>query len=161
MRKITLIFSALMLISIYSFSQIQEGDIKYFQDVFGMEKTAMVKQYMNLTPQQDSLFWKDYNAFEAARLELGKRRIRLVENYANSILTLSADKATEMVNEEAAITTEFKKLQKTYYKKMSKTVGEVKAAQFYQFENYLNNVINLAIQENIPFVGELDLMFKK
>lgn len=66
-----------------------------------------------------------------------------------------------MVKEEATITLAFKKLQKTYYKKMSKSIGEVKAAQFYQFENYLNNVINLAIQENIPFVGELDLMFKK
>ena len=107
------------------------------------------------------MFWKDYDAYEATRLELGKRRIRLVENYANSIMSLSADKATEMVNEETAITMEFKKLQKTYYKRMTKTLGEVKAAQFYQFENYLNNIINLGIQENIPFVGEIDLMFKK
>jgi hypothetical protein len=161
MKKIVLIFSALLFFSLYSFSQIPESDIKFVQDVFGMEKSAMVKQYMNLTPQQDSLFYQDYNAYETARLELGKRRIRLVENYAKSILTLSADKASEMVKEEAAITLAFKKLQKTYYKKMSKSIGEVKAAQFYQFENYLNNVINLAIQENIPFVGELDLMFKK
>lgn len=161
MKKITLIFSALLLFSLYSNSQILESDIKFVQDVFGMEKTAMVKQYMNLTPQQDSLFYPDYNAYETARLELGKRRIRLVETYANSILTLSPEKASEMVKEEATITLAFKKLQKTYYKKMSKSIGEVKAAQFYQFENYLNNVINLAIQENIPFVGELDLMFKK
>jgi len=49
----------------------------------------------------------------------------------------------------------FKKLQMTYYKKMSKKIGEVKAAQFYQFEAYINNVINLSIQESIPFVGEL------
>jgi hypothetical protein len=76
-------------------------------------------------------------------------------------MSLSADKATEMVNEANAIDVEFKKLQKTYYKKMSKTIGEVKAAQFYQFEGYLNNIINLGIQENIPFVGEIDLMFKK
>lgn len=39
---------------------------------------------------------------------------------------------------------------------MSKKIGPVKAAQFYQFENYLNNVINLSIQESIPFVGELE-----
>lgn len=161
MKKITFFLSLMMLFSVYTFSQIQEGDIKYFQDVFGTEKTALVKEYMKLTPAQDSLFWKDYNTYEAARLELGKRRIKLVETYANSIMSLSAEKATEMVNEEAAISMEFKKLQKTYYKKMTKTIGEVKAAQFYQFENYLNNVINLAIQENIPFVGELDLMFKK
>ncbi len=161
MKKITLFFSAFLFASMFTFGQVQEGDIKIFQQLFGTEKAAMVKQYMNLTPQQDSLFWKDYNAYENQRLELGKRRIRLVENYANSIMSLSADKATEMVNEANAIDVEFKKLQKTYYKKMSKTIGEVKAAQFYQFEGYLNNIINLGIQENIPFVGEIDLMFKK
>lgn len=63
MKKITLIFSALLLFSLYSNSQILESDIKFVQDVFGMEKTAMVKQYMNLTPQQDSLFYPDYNAY--------------------------------------------------------------------------------------------------
>lgn len=161
MKKITLITSVLLFFSLFSFSQVQDSDIKFVQDIFGMEKSAMVKQYMKLTPREDSLFYKDYNAYETARLELGKRRIRLVENYANSILTLSPEKASEMVKEEAAISLAFKKLQKTYYKKMSKSIGEAKAAQFYQFENYLNNVINLAIQENIPFVGELDLMFKK
>jgi hypothetical protein len=161
MKKLTLLFGAFLCASMFTFGQVQEGDIKIFQQLFGTEKAAMVKQYMNLTPQQDSLFWKVYDAYEAQRLELGKRRIRLVENYANSIMSLSADKATEMVNEANAIDVEFKKLQKTYYKKMSKTIGEVKAAQFYQFEGYLNNVINLSIQENIPFVGEIELMFKK
>jgi len=161
MKRITLFLSAFLFASMFTFGQVQEGDIKFVQQLFGVEKAALVKEYMNLTPQQDSVFWKDYDVYEAARLELGKRRIRLVENYANSIMSLSADKATEMVNEEAAITMEFKKLQKTYYKKMTKTLGEVKAAQFYQFENYLNNIINLGIQENIPFVGEIDLMFKK
>ncbi len=161
MKRVALFFGAFLFVSMFTFGQVQEGDIKFVQQLFGVEKAALVKEYMNLTPQQDSVFWKDYDAYEATRLELGKRRIRLVENYANSIMSLSADKATEMVNEETAITMEFKKLQKTYYKRMTKTLGEVKAAQFYQFENYLNNIINLGIQENIPFVGEIDLMFKK
>jgi hypothetical protein len=39
---------------------------------------------------------------------------------------------------------------------MTKKIGPVKAAQFYQFENYINNVINLIIQENIPFVGQME-----
>jgi len=161
MKKIALLFSACLFFTLYSFAQVQEGDIKVFQQLFGTEKMALVKEYMALTPQQDSLFWDDYKIYEDARLELGKRRIKLVDNYANSIMTLSADKATELVNESNAIDTEFKKLQKTYYKKMSKKIGEVKAAQFYQFESYINNLINLSIQENIPFVGEVEMMYKK
>jgi hypothetical protein len=161
MKKIALLFSAFILFSMYSFAQVQEGDIKLFQQVFGTEKMAMVKEYMNLTPKQDSVFWKDYNSYEAARQELGKRRILLIDKYANSIMNLSAENASEMVKESVAIETGFKKLQQQYYKKMSKTIGEVKAAQFYQFESYINNVINISIQENIPFVGEIEHMRKK
>jgi hypothetical protein len=144
-----------MFFSMFTFAQVQDGDIKLLQQYYGTEKMAVLKDYMALTPAQDSVFWDDYNAYESARLELGKRRIQLIEKYAKDLMALNADNATEMVNEANAIDVEFKKLQKTYYKKMAKKIGEVKAAQFYQFESYINNVINLSIQESIPFVGEL------
>ena len=155
MKKITLMFSAFMFLSVFAMAQIQDGDIKMLQQYYGTEKMAIVKDYMDLTPAQDSVFWDDYNAYETARLELGKRRIMLIDKYAKDLMSLTADNATEMVNEANAIDVEFKKLQKTYFKKMSKKIGVVKAAQFYQFEAYINNAINISIQESIPFVGEL------
>ncbi len=155
MRKITLLFSALMCLSIFSFSQVQDGDIKLLQQYYGTEKMAVVKDYMALTPAQDSVFWNDYNAYETERLELGKRRIMLIDKYARDIMSLNDDNATDMIKEANAIDVTFKKLQMTYFKKMSKKIGVVKAAQFYQFESYINNAINMSIQENIPFVGEL------
>lgn len=156
MKKATLFFSTFMLLSIISFAQVKDSDIQLFQQYFGVEKTALVKEYMNLTPAEDSLFWKDYNAYETSRLDLGKRRIKLVDQYFTSIQDLDATKADEMVKEVNSINLEFTKLQLKYYKKMSKTIGSVKAAQFYQMESYINNVINLGIQENIPFVGDLE-----
>jgi hypothetical protein len=161
MRRITLLLIASLCFTIYTFAQMQEGDIKVIQQYFGTGKTALVKEYMKLTPKQDSLFWKDYDAYEAARLDIGKRRIRLIDDYAKNYSTLTDAKASELVNTANALEVEFKKLQKTYYKKMSKTLGGLKAAEFYQFESYLNNVINIAIQENIPFVGEMEKMHKK
>jgi hypothetical protein len=139
-----------------SFSQVQEGDIKLFQEMFGADKVAMVKQYMALTPQQDSVFWKDYEPYEAARKELGKRKVLALDDYGKNYMNLTDDKAIELVNEVIAIDIEFKQLQKTYFKKMSKSVGALKAAQFFQFESYLNNAINIMVQENIPFVGDME-----
>jgi hypothetical protein len=155
MKKITLLFSALLLFSMYTFAQVQDGDIKMLQQYYGTEKMAVVKDYMALSPEQDLVFWDDYNAYEKGRLELGKRRILLIDKYAKDIMSLNEDNATDMIKEANAIDVAFKKLQMTYFKKMSKTIGVVKAAQFYQFESYINNAINMSIQENIPFVGEL------
>jgi len=155
MKKITLLFSAFMCLSFFTFAQVQDGDIKLLQQYYGTEKMAVVKDYMALTPAQDSVFWNDYNAYETERLELGKRRIMLIDKYARDIMSLNDDNATDMIKEANAIDVTFKKLQMTYFKKMSKKIGVVKAAQFYQFESYINNAINMSIQENIPFVGEL------
>jgi hypothetical protein len=161
MKKIALLFSAFMLLSAVGFSQVQQGDIKLIQQYFGMEKASLVKDYMDLTLKQDSAFWPVYNAYEAERMELGKRRIVLINDYANSLTTLTDAKATELIKEANSIDVSFKKLQLTYNKKMTKAIGAVKAAQFYQFESYINNVINIGIANNIPFVGELEKMHKK
>lgn len=77
--------------------------------------------------------------------------------YMNSLGSINEAKATELVDRGITIETSFKKLQKKYFTEMTKVIGPVKAAQFYQLENYLNNIINITIQESIPFVGELEL----
>lgn len=161
MKRISLLFSAFLLLSMYSFAQVQESEIKIIQQYFGTEKAVLVKDYMDLTPKQDSAFWPVYNAYEAERLDLGKKRIYLIDDYVKNLMTLTDEKALELVKEANAIDVAFKKLQLTTNKKMTKAIGAVKAAQFYQFENYLNNVINVGIANNIPFVGEMEQIRKK
>lgn len=164
MKKLALLISAIVLFGMTSFAQ-SDSDIAMLQQYFGVEKIAMLKDYMKLSPQQDSAFWPIYNSYETERRELGKQRIMLIKDYMNSISNVSSERATELVNRGVNLDIGFKKLQQKYYKKMLKAVGPVKAAQFYQIENYLNNIINLGIQEQIPFLGELeqkhDMMPKK
>ena len=156
MKKTALLISSFILFSLFTFAQVNEGDVQIIQKYFGVEKMALLKEYMNFSPQQDSLFWKDYNAYETDRQELGKKRIQLIDEYMKAINNLDESKATSLVDRSNANEIAFKQLLKKYFTKFSKTIGPVKAAQFYQFENYLNNIINLTIQENIPFVGELE-----
>jgi hypothetical protein len=50
-----------------------------------------------------------------------------------------------------------KLLQKTF-KSMSKVIPPVKAAQFIQLENYFMVTLQMEIQEDLPFIGELEDM---
>ena len=161
MKKINLVISVLVLTATTTFAQISDGDIKLFQNYFGAEKIALVKEYMGLTTEQETVFWPEYNAYEAKRQAIMTGKIKLIEQYMNKISTLSEADATALVDDNAAFQSDFLKLQKEYFKKMSKSVGPVKAAQFYQLESYLNNLITLTIQEQIPFVGELDKKYGK
>lgn len=48
-------------------AQVSQGDIQLVQKYFGMEKLALVKDYMELSPKQDSAFWPVYNRYETER----------------------------------------------------------------------------------------------
>ena len=156
MKKQTLLITLLLTGAINLFAQVSQGDIQLMQQYFGTEKTALIKETMKLTPAQDSVFWPVYTKYENERQQLGKERIQLVQQYLKNIENVTEDKATMMVNSGVALEIKFKNLQKKYFAELTKKVGAVKAAQFYQLENYLNNVVNLSIQEEIPFVGDLE-----
>jgi hypothetical protein len=156
MKKQIILLSMLLMGAATLFSQTSDDDLRIFQQYFGSEKMGLTKEYMKLTHVQDSLFWPIYEKYENERLALGRQRLSLVEEYLSSVQEGSGAKAQEMVNKGVAIEINFKNLQKKYFTEMSKKIGPIKAAQFYQLENYLNNVINLSIQESIPFIGELE-----
>ncbi len=156
MKKLMVIVITVVFGSLSVFSQVSQGDIQLVQKYFGLEKTALVKQYMKLSPAQDSVFWPIYNKYENERLALGQQRIMLIDEYMKKIQNINEADATGLVDRGIALEIKFKNLQKRYHTELAKKIGPVKAAQFYQLENYINNIINLTIQENIPFVGELE-----
>jgi hypothetical protein len=156
MKKQILFLATLLVGSISLFSQVSQGDIQLVQQYFGAEKTAMLNEYMAFTPEQDSVFWNIYKTYEIERQALGSKRITLTDEYINTISNITPEQATKLVDQACELEINFKNLQKRYFHEMAKKIGPVKAAQFYQFETYINNVTNLMIQENIPFVGELE-----
>lgn len=129
-------------------------EINFFQGIWGMEKMAMVDAYMGFSEADAAVFWPQYEAYEVSRKELGKERVMILEDYAKNYATLSPEKAHELVNKSVANTIAHQKLLKKTFKKMSKSVGAVSAAKFVQMENYFITMIQITIQENIPFVIE-------
>jgi hypothetical protein len=156
MKKQIFAFVVFLFGAVSLFSQVSQGDIQLVQKYFGADKAALVKEYMAFTPKQDSAFWPVYNKYENERLALGAERITLVDAYLKHVQDITDENATAMVDKGVALEIKFKNLQKKYFTELAKKIGSVKAAQFYQFENYINNIINLSIQESIPFVGELE-----
>jgi hypothetical protein len=131
-------------------------DIEFFQSIWGMEKRAMVESYMdNLSVEESAAFWAEYEVYDQARKELGKERVQVLKDYADNYESLSGETATDLINRAAANNIDIQKLLKKTFKKMSKSVDAVKVAKFIQLENYFMLMIQMNIQESIPFVDEL------
>ena len=111
---------------------------------------------MDLSAEEESLFWSEYDIYETSRKELGKERISIINEYVENYGSLSDEKASELMNKAIANNMAIQKLAKKTFKRMSKSISAVKAAQFIQLENYFITSIQMYLQENLPFIGELE-----
>lgn len=137
-----------------NFAQKDEGSV--LQEMWGMEKKEIVREYMQFSPAEAEAFWPVYDAYMVERQKLGNDRLRIIEDYAKNYSTLTNQKAQDLT--VAAMDNDLKisKLEKKYYKKFSKALTPLRASQFMQLDNYLYTTIRSEIQEAIPFIGELD-----
>lgn len=138
------------------FAQSNKEDVDFIQSIYGKEKKTIIADFIKLEGAQKDAFWKLYDEYETKRKDLGKKRIALLEKYANSYSSIDDATASEITKETIKLGAETDKLIATYHKKMEKAAGAKAAAQFYQIEAYFLSVIRASILESIPFIGELD-----
>lgn len=145
--------SILTLLPLSSFSQSALTEMEIIQEAFGLDKKVAVSNFMKLGDEA-AKFWKIYDAYEAERKELGKKRIEVIVTYANKYSTISNEEILDLYKRTKKIKKAFAKLQDSYFKKMKKEVGARQAAQFWQLENYFNVAIQANIYSQLPFIGE-------
>jgi hypothetical protein len=154
--KRSIIIGCLFLISSSLLAQSNTEEIDLVQSVFGMEKKAVVKEFIQLEGAKSDAFWKLYDEFEVKRKELGKKRISLLNKYAETYLDMTDQNTEEMLKEMMSLQTGNDKLIGSYADKIKKAVDVKTAAQFYQIEGYILSKIRAEILENIPLIGSLD-----
>jgi Spy/CpxP family protein refolding chaperone len=144
MKKIILIAICLVF-AVASQAQSTKDEVALVQSAFGMSKQQMVKDFMKLTEAESASFWTIYDEYEAARKEIGKKRIANIEEYASNYAKLTDASAESMISNSFGIQGEFAKLQKKTYKKLAKAITPLRAAQFTMFESYIENAIRMEI----------------
>lgn len=142
------------LLQISSFAQSDETQL--IQSIWGLEKRAIVTEYMKFNETEATAFWPVYEDYQVEVKKLGAERMAIISDYANNLSNLSNEKADELVAELLKNNIAVDKLQAKYYKKMKSGITSVRAAQFIQLEQYLQTMIRAEIQNNLPLIGELD-----
>jgi len=151
--KITL---AILIVPTTISAQSNAEEIDYIQSIFGMEKKAIVADFINLDDATKDAFWSLYDEYETQRKELGKRRLALLNDYAENYESMTDDKIMELAKSAHKQIKMDADLRYKYFNKLNKAAGAKAAAQFYQLEGYFNSAIRMSILESIPFIGELD-----
>lgn len=153
MKKIML-FLAAMAAVVVSYAQNYTEEVDLVQAAFGMEKKALVADYIKLEGEQKDAFWALYDEYEIMRKEFGKTRIELWMIYAKTYQSMDGETADAWVEDVMKLQQSTDKLIRTYYKKIKKEVSPLTAAQFFQIENYIISAIRMELQDAMPFLNE-------
>ena len=150
MKKITLVLVALLTFGGILTAQSSKEELDLMQAAFGMEKKAMVSDFVKVDPAQKDAFWKLYDEYETARKSLGVRRIELLKKYSDNYDKLTIEFADSWSKEVVDLTKKTDALLVTYFNKIKKATNSVVALQFYQVESYILAGIRLSVLEELP-----------
>ncbi len=131
------------------------AESEIIQNLWGMEKKAIIDEYMKFDDTEATAFWPVYEEYAEKRKSLGANRIAALEDYVNSYDNLTDEKAEELTKKIFKNNNQLDKLQMKYYNKMKKAVSPLRASQFMQLESYLQTMIRYEIQDALPFIGQL------
>lgn len=149
MKKVTLLLAAVLTFG-YVNAQSNKEEVDLMQAAFGMEKKAMVSEFVKVNDAQKDAFWKLYDEYETARKDLAKKRIDLLEKYANNYDKMTNEFADKWASDVLSLTKQTDALIVTYYNKIKKVTNPVVALQFWQVEGYILSGIRLTILEGLP-----------
>jgi hypothetical protein len=151
MKKYVFLIAAMFLAS-FAYTQSNKEEIDLMQAAFGMDKKAVVADFVTPSPAQKDAFWKLYDEYETQRKALGQQRIKLLEQYADSYATLTPAQADAWTKQVIELQKKTDNLIVTYYDKVKVISDGLVATQFYQIENYILTAIRMQILHNVPFV---------
>ncbi|MEZ0130387.1 hypothetical protein AB9T88_11750 [Flavobacterium sp. LBUM151] len=153
MKKLFLFLAIIASTSLFAQST---DDVILVQSLYGKSKGDIIKDYLNLSEPQASAFNAVYDDYEAERKALGQKKIEIINDYAINYDKITDEKADELAKNNLKNNVDFEKLLSKAYGKAKKAVGPINAAKFIQLEQYFQATIRSAVQDQIPFIGELD-----
>jgi Spy/CpxP family protein refolding chaperone len=158
MKKLSILAVTLLLLlpGIHAVAQNTDEELQLVREQWGVDKKQLIMQYMKFNEAESKAFWPVYDAYMKEHKLLVDARIALIKDYAKNYTSISNAKATELTNKTIDNDMAISKLQKDYFAKFAKAVTPLRASQYMQVEYYLQNTIKSMIQDEIPFIGELE-----
>ncbi|MGY6523157.1 MAG: hypothetical protein ACXIUD_15600 [Mongoliitalea sp.] len=147
-----LLVAALLLSPALLWAQSIDDEISLIQSAFGMERRALIEEYMGY--DRNDQFWSVYNAYETERRELIKQRIKTINDYLENFESLTDAQADAIAKSIIRNNASIAALHKKYQKRFNKVVSPTETAKFLQLDSFIQNTILLAIAESLPFIGE-------
>jgi hypothetical protein len=116
------------------------------------DKADIISGSMGFTGTQAAAFWPLYKKYEEAQKAVGDEKVALIKDYAAHAGSISESKATEMVGRLQAIEEKALAAKHAFVKSLQSVLPAKQVARYYQVENRIQMLADLALASQIPLV---------
>ena len=126
--------------------------IQQLQADLKADRQAVVATNLPLTEDEARAFWPVYKEYRGEVEKLGERVATLITGYAANFETITDEKADTFFKDLLAIERDKVTVREKYAPKVRAVLPATKAARFFQIENKLDAIVNIALATKIPLV---------
>jgi hypothetical protein len=155
MKKfVFLLLLAVALVAPAAYAQSTTDDVEITRSDIQADRKAIVAANLGLTDAEGTAFWPVYNAYRAEIDKASTRVVKVITDYAAAYTgnTMTDAQASALVKEWLSARSDKEKVTASYQKKFEKVLSPMKVARFYQIENRLDLIIQMAAASEIPLV---------
>ena len=98
-------------------------DIEMVRSLVCGERKALVEEAMELMAVESQLFWFVYNEYEAERVPIMDRAVKVVTDYAAAYPEVGDVRAEALLEESFDVESDYLDLRKKYARRFAKVVG--------------------------------------
>jgi hypothetical protein len=114
------------------------------------DKVAIITKAMNFSDKDSAVFWPVYKKYAYDLSKLDDQRVQLIKEYAQNFNTLTDAQAKDMADRLFKYQSARIDLKKKYFKEFNKVLPAVTVVKFFQLENRLDLLVDLALASDLP-----------
>jgi hypothetical protein len=155
MKKIIIL--PILFIFSTGFAQIESFESEYIEMVkkgIQDDSRMIVAENLTLTEEQAEVFWPLYDEYDAAYDDLVNDRVKVIEDYMMNYYGLDEETAKELIAKSIELKKKAVNIQEEYINKMLEVLPISVVGKFFQVDNRIAAIIEIARLANIPLVRE-------
>ena len=132
----------------------QDGDMEatfeMVRSFMENERETMIEEELRLTDTEAEGFWPIYEAYRAEIDVLQDRYAGVIAEYAENYGALSEETAQQIIDDYFEIENGLLAVREAYVDRFTDVLSIQKLTRFYQMENRIDNIADLALMRQIP-----------
>lgn len=126
------------------------------EKIFGKNKTLLFFECLKIYKDESFDFVTVLNDYETEKQPWLAERLSLLQIYNEQFESLDEQKMFALTKRLIASDREYTKYQMRFYRRMIRVLGVARTAQFFQLDNYIEQATRAYLQNDIPFIKQLE-----